>query len=31
VAIEIAYRLRATNHLHNLVHPFYIVPAEEHE
>jgi len=31
VAIEITYRLRATNHLHNLVHPFYIVPAEEHE
>jgi hypothetical protein len=31
VAIEIAYRLRATNHLHNLVHPFYIVPAEEPE
>jgi len=31
VSIEISYRLRATNHVHNLVHPFYIVPAEEHE
>ena len=26
--INIAYRLRATNHLRNLVYPFYIIPAE---
>jgi phage baseplate assembly protein W len=25
----IAYRLRATSTAHNLVHPFYVVPAEE--
>ena len=29
LVIEIAYRLRATNHLRNLVHPFYVIPAEE--
>jgi uncharacterized protein len=27
--IEIAYRVRATNHMRNLVHPFYVIPAEE--
>ena len=27
--ISIGYRLRATNHLRNLVYPFYIIPAEE--
>ena len=27
--ITIGYRLRATNHLRNLVYPFYIIPAEE--
>jgi hypothetical protein len=27
--IDIAYRLRATNHVRNLVHPFYVIPAEE--
>jgi hypothetical protein len=27
--IGIDYRLRATNHLRNLVHPFYVIPAEE--
>jgi uncharacterized protein len=29
VAIELDYRLRATNDLRNLVYPFYLVPAEE--
>jgi hypothetical protein len=29
LVIEIAYRVRATNHLRNLVHPFYVIPAEE--
>ena len=27
--ITIAYRLRATNHMRNLVYPFYVIPAEE--
>ena len=27
--IEIDYRVRATNTLHNLVYPFYVIPAEE--
>jgi phage baseplate assembly protein W len=27
--ITITYRLRATNHLRNLVYPFYVIPAEE--
>lgn len=27
--ITIGYRVRATNHVRNLVHPFYIIPAEE--
>ena len=27
--ILITYRLRATNHMRNLVHPFYVIPAEE--
>jgi phage baseplate assembly protein W len=29
IAITIEYRLRATNDVRNLVHPFYVVPAEE--
>jgi len=29
LAITIEYRLRATNDVHNLVYPFYVVPAEE--
>jgi phage baseplate assembly protein W len=29
VAIEIDYRLRASNDLRNLVYPFYLIPAEE--
>jgi Bacteriophage baseplate protein W len=29
VQVLIAYRLRATNSIRNLVHPFYVVPAEE--
>ncbi len=29
--ITIAYRLRATNHMRNLVYPFYVIPAEESE
>jgi phage baseplate assembly protein W len=27
--INIAYRVRATNHMRNLVYPFYVIPAEE--
>ena len=29
--INIAYRLRSTNHLRNLVYPFYVIPAEDDE
>jgi phage baseplate assembly protein W len=29
IIISIAYRVRATNHKRNLVHPFYVIPAEE--
>jgi uncharacterized protein len=29
--INIAYRLRATNHMRNLVYPFYVIPAEDAE
>ena len=29
VVIDIAYRLRATSDIRNLVYPFYIIPAEE--
>src|SRR5262245_17806708 len=29
--IEITYRVRATNSTRNLVHPFYLIPAEESE
>ena len=29
--INIAYRLRATNHMRNLVYPFYVIPAEDTE
>ena len=29
--INIGYRLRATNHVRNLVYPFYIIPAEAEE
>ena len=29
--IHIGYRLRATNHLRNLVYPFYVIPAEEND
>jgi phage baseplate assembly protein W len=29
--IDIAYQLRATNHVRNLVYPFYVIPAEEAE
>ena len=29
--IIITYRLRATNHMRNLVYPFYVIPAEEPE
>jgi phage baseplate assembly protein W len=31
LVITIIYRLRATNHLRNLVYPFYVIPAEESE
>ena len=27
--VEITYRLRTTSGLHNLVYPFYVIPAEE--
>jgi phage baseplate assembly protein W len=27
--IQIDYRVRATNHMRNLVYPFYVIPAEE--
>jgi phage baseplate assembly protein W len=29
LVIEITYRLRATNSTHNLIYPFYLVPAGE--
>lgn len=29
--IQIDYRVRATNALRNLVHPFYVIPAEDPE
>lgn len=29
LTIDIEYRIRATNHVRNLVYPFYIIPAEE--
>jgi phage baseplate assembly protein W len=29
LVIQIDYRVRATNHMRNLVHPFYVIPAEE--
>ena len=29
LVIQIAYRVRATNHPRNLVYPFYVIPAEE--
>jgi len=29
--IDIAYRVRATNTMRNLVYPFYVIPAEELE
>jgi phage baseplate assembly protein W len=29
--IEIKYRIRATSERHNLVYPFYVIPAEEFE
>ena len=31
IDIAIAYRVRATNSSRNLVHPFYLIPAEEGE
>lgn len=29
--IDIGYRIRATSQRHNLVYPFYVIPAEEFE
>jgi hypothetical protein len=29
LVIQIDYRVRATNHMRNLVYPFYVIPAEE--
>jgi phage baseplate assembly protein W len=31
LVITITYRLRATNHVRNLVYPFYVIPAEDSE
>jgi phage baseplate assembly protein W len=31
LVIGIHYRLRATNHMRNLVYPFYVIPAEDAE
>lgn len=31
ILIQIDYRVRATNHIRNLVYPFYVIPAEEPE
>jgi phage baseplate assembly protein W len=31
LVISIAYRLRSTNHIRNLVYPFYVIPAEDAE
>ena len=31
LVIQIDYRVRATNHMRNLVYPFYVIPAEESE
>ena len=31
LVITITYRLRATNHVRNLVYPFYVIPAEDAE
>ena len=31
LVITIGYLIRATNQLHNLVYPFYLIPAEETE
>ena len=29
IEVIIGYRIRATNEEHNLVYPFYVIPAEE--
>jgi phage baseplate assembly protein W len=29
--INIGFRMRSTNHLRNLVYPFYVIPAEDQE
>jgi phage baseplate assembly protein W len=29
VVITVTYRVRATNHMRNLVYPFYVIPAED--
>jgi phage baseplate assembly protein W len=29
--IDLTYRIRATNSIRNLVHPFYVIPAENEE
>ncbi len=31
LVIQIDYRVRATNHMRNLVYPFYVIPAEDAE
>jgi len=29
IVITVTYRVRASNHMRNLVHPFYVIPADE--
>ena len=29
IVIDVTYRVRSTNHMRNLVYPFYVIPAEE--
>jgi phage baseplate assembly protein W len=29
IVIDVTYRVRSTNHMRNLVYPFYVIPAED--
>jgi phage baseplate assembly protein W len=29
IVIDVTYRVRSTNHMRNLVYPFYVIPADE--
>jgi uncharacterized protein len=31
IVIDVTYRVRSTNHMRNLVYPFYVIPAEDAE